>query len=525
MPSPSAHRFLGRRTFVLGAVAAVGGATAATLAGCTPQPAATDLTPSATTAPLTWDEFTAAVDGQVLRYADPGYDEARSVQNPRFDSARPEGILLAASVADVVAGLSFARAAGVPIALRSGGHSYPGWSAGGADGTDVPPSLVISTGTLDAISVDGETLTVGPGARLAAVYAALGEAGRAIGSGSCGTVGIGGITLGGGVGVLSRSFGLTADQLTAIEIVTADGRVVQADADIEPDLFWASRGGGGGLLGVVTSLTFATQPAPDVSSFSLAFPWDDAVTVIRRWQEWAPVADDRLWSTLKLLAGQRHPSGPAVTVSGTWTGPADELEALLDDFTDPLRFRFGVERTASDPVRRSYADAMLHYAGCASAEECTTAPGGALRRESESATSSIGSRALSRDEATLLVDGVAQAAGLPGLVEGGASLDALGGAVARIAGDATPVSFRGALYTVQYTAVFTDGADPIPFDRFVRGLRSTMTPAWGTGAYVNYADAAVEDPARDYFGANAERLAKVKRYADPNGVFDQPHFV
>jgi FAD/FMN-containing dehydrogenase len=514
-----------RRTLLIGTVATLGGGAVLALAGCAPESTDVAPSPSTTPTPSTWDQLADSVDGEVLRYADPGYDDARLVQNPRYDSAMPEGILLAGSVDDVVAGLAFARAADVPVALRSGGHSYTGWSAGGAEGTDVPPSLVVSTARLDAVNVTGETLTVGPGARLAAVYAALGEAGRAIGSGSCGTVGIGGITLGGGVGVLSRSFGLTADQLTEVEIVTADGRVVRADSETEPDLFWASRGGGGGSVGVVTSLTFRTQPAPEVSSFSLSFPWASALTVLGAWEQWAPTADDRLWSTLRMLTGERHPSGPSITVSGTWTGPAEELDALLDDFTGPLRRIYGVQRTASDPVRRSYADAMLFSAGCDTAEECVPEPDGVLRRESQSATSSIGTRALLIDEAAQLVAAVTAAAGTGGLVEGDASLHALGGAVGRVAADATPVPFRGALYTVQYTAVFADGADPAPFDELVRGLRSTMTPAWGSGAYVNYADAGVEDPARDYFGGNAERLQTIKKTADPDRVFAQPHFL
>jgi FAD/FMN-containing dehydrogenase len=522
---PASDAPIRRRTLLLGTVAALGGGAVLALAGCAPESTNVAPTPSSSPTPATWDQLADSVDGEVLRYADPGYDDARLVQNPRYDSARPEGILLAASVDDVVAGLAFARAAGVPVALRSGGHSYTGWSAGGAEGTDVPPSLVISTARLDAVSVTDETLTVEPGARLAAVYTALGEAGRAIGSGSCGTVGIGGITLGGGVGVLSRSFGFTADQLTEVEIVTADGRVLRADADTEPDLFWASRGGGGGAVGVVTSLTFRTQSAPEVSSFSLSFPWASAVTVLGAWEQWAPTADDRLWSTLKMLAGERHPSGPSITVSGTWTGPAEELDALLDDFTGPLRRIYGIRRTATDPVRRSYADAMLFYAGCTTAEECVPAPDGVLRRESQSATSSIGTRALPADEAARLVAAVTAAAGTQGLVEGGVSLDALGGAVGRVPADATPVPFRAALYTVQYTAVFADGADPAPFDGLVRGLRSTMTPAWGSGAYVNYADAEVEDPARDYFGGNAERLQAIKKAEDPDRVFAQPHFL
>lgn len=525
MPSPASGLPVRRRTLIVGGATAFGAGALLALVGCAPEDSAVAPTQTPTPTPLTWEQFAESVDGSVLRYADPGYDTARLVQNPRYDTARPDGILLAASVDDVVAGLAFARAAGVPVALRSGGHSYPGWSAGGADGTDVPSSLVIDTSGLDAATVSGESLTVGPGARLAAVYAALGEAGRAIGSGSCGTVGIGGITLGGGVGVLSRSFGLTSDQLTEVEIVTADGRVVRANADTESDIFWACRGGGGGSIGVVTSLTFTTRAAPEVSSFSFAFPWEDAVSVLGAWEEWAPAADDRLWSTLKMLGGGRHASGPSITVSGTWTGPAEELQPLLDEFTDPLVWRFGIRATSTDPVRRSYSDAMLHYAGCSTAEECTTGSGGVLTRVSASATSSIGSRALTVAEATQLVDAVTAAAAMAGLVEGGVALDALGGAVARVAADATPVPFRNALYTVQYTATFADGTDPAPFDAFVRGTRFSMIPAWGTSAYVNYADAAVEDPARDYFGANADRLAAIKKAVDPDRVFAQPHFI
>jgi hypothetical protein len=313
--------------------------------------------------------------------------------------------------------------------------------------------------------------------------------------------------------------------MTALELVTADGRVLTVDAETEPDLFWALRGGGGGSLGVVTSLTFATREAPDVSLFSMAFPWEDAATVLRGWQEWAPVADDRLWSTMKLLGGDRHPSGPAVTVSGTWIGPENELEDVLDEFLDPLRYRYGIIGSVNDPVRRSYGDAMLAEAGCATVEACTTAPGGSLERVSASATSSMAGRALTADEARRLVEAVDDGATLGGLIEGGVSLDALGGAVARVAPDATPFPFRSALYSVQYTATFADGTDPAPFDGLVRGLRSTMASAWGTGAYVNYADAAVDDPARDYFGGNADRLLAIKKSADPDRLFDQPAFI
>ena len=157
-----------------------------------------------------------------------------------------------------------------------------------------------------------------------------------------------------------RSFGLACDQLTELQLVTADGAVHTANPDSDPELFWASRGGGGGILGVVTSLTFATQPAPTVTEWTYHFPFAAAAAVIASWQKWAPTSDPRNWSTLKLLGGlAKHPSGPSLSVSGTWTGPASQLGAqlapLLAGLPAPL---------SHGSVTRSYHDSMMDYAGC-----------------------------------------------------------------------------------------------------------------------------------------------------------------
>jgi FAD/FMN-containing dehydrogenase len=231
-----------------------GGSPAPTPSGTQTSGASGTPTPSASapqtgSGPDSWDALAAASTGALLRSGARGWDAARVLENPRYDDADPQGILRVANADDVVAGLAFARNTRTPVALRSGGHSYTGWSAGGAAGTDVPRSLVISTAALDDVRVSGESVTIGPGAQLADVYAALAAAGRAIGAGSCPTVGIGGLTLGGGVGVLVRSFGLTSDQLTGATVVTADGTVHEVSASREPDLFWACRGGGGGTVG------------------------------------------------------------------------------------------------------------------------------------------------------------------------------------------------------------------------------------------------------------------------------------
>jgi FAD/FMN-containing dehydrogenase len=512
-----------RRTVLVGGAAAVGVGIAGFVAACagpTPSPSST----ASGADPRTWAELASATGGRLVRSGDAAWDTDRVLENPRFDDADPRGILRAASESDVLAGLAFARNTGTPVALRSGGHSYTGWSAGGAPGTNVPASLVISTADIDhvVVSSDGGTVRVGPGARLAAVYDTLAAHGRAIGAGSCPTVGVGGLTLGGGVGVLVRSLGLTCDQLEAVTIVTADGTVHDVDASStgsDADLFWACRGGGGGTVGVVTELTFRTVPAPPVLVFSLTFPWTAAASVVAAWQDWAPSADPRLWSTLKLLAGAAHPDGPVVSLTGTWTGPQHGADQSVDAFIA----RTGVTPLTHTATPQTYGDAMRALAGCSglTLAQCSTGPGGRLQRVPEAATSSIGRQTLTGPEIDTLVAEVGRAAAVDGLSEGGVSLDALGGAVGKPAPADTVFPWRDALWTAQYTAVFADGADPAPFDAYVRGFRSAMTPAWGDAAYANYLDATITDPAA-YFGDNTARLRRIVRRVDPKSRFAQP---
>lgn len=494
-------------------------ATGLSAAGCAPvEPKPTPTTPTPTrVGPADWESLAAAVT--LSRPGDSNYDVVRLTENPRYDGARPLGVLTAKSAGDVATGLAFASTHGVPIALRSGGHSYPGYSAGGAAGTGVNPSLVIDTrGMTEVVLAADNTVRIGAGASLAEVYDAIGSKGRAIAAGSCATVGITGLTLGGGVGVLVRAYGLTCDALTEVEIVTSDGSVHHASASSEPDLFWACRGGGGGHLGVVTALTFATQPAPHVTMFSLRWTFDSAAAVVKAWQNWAPGADPKLWSTLKLLNGAKY-SEPGVFLSGTWLGDPSGFAVQLD----PMITAAGPP-DSNRSSQHSYLDAMMSYAGCSSipVAECTTAPGGTLDRESFAATSHIANRPLDDAGVKSLIAQVIAAKAVPGIKEGGISMDALGGAVKKIASNATAFPHRSALATVQYTATFADGAAPAPLDDYVRGFRSALVPQWGEGAYVNYADAGLTDPSKSYFGANAPRLARIHAKYDGAGLFAQP---
>lgn len=446
---------------------------------------------------MPWAQLQRSVDGTLARPSSPSYDEVRLLQNPRYDDQRPLAVLSVASAADVATGIAFAQDHGLPLAVRSGGHSYPGWSGGGS-----PRALVLDCRPLSGVALDGTTATIGPGALLADVYDTLGGRDRAIAGGSCATVAIGGLTLGGGVGVLTRAMGLTCDAVTGMEVVTADGRVRTAGEDEEPDLFWALRGAGGGHLGVVTSFTFETVAAPTISTVYLQWPVAAARAVLRAWQEWAPGADERLWSTLKLLGGADHPDGPIVLLSGTWTGPAGGLDGQLAPF---------LRDVPAPDVRtthtRGYREQMAAFAGSG-------------EREAFAATSHVAYDALPDAGVDALLD-LVQEAQDSGLREAGISIDALGGRAGERAPDDTAFVHREALATVQYTATFPPG-DATTADAFVQDSRAAMTPHWGEHAYVNYADASIEDYRVAYYGDNAARLGDVSTAYDPDGFFRQP---
>ena len=502
-----------RHLLVLGAVGLVA-------AGCAPVAPIRTASPRPTpVGPPDWAALTGKITGTVARPGDASYNTVKLTENPRWDSAQPLAVVSAAGAADVAAALAFATKYRLPLALRSGGHSYPGYSAGGAPGTGIPPSLVIDTRGMNTITFAGDSVTIGAGASLAEVYNTLGSRNVAIAGGSCATVGIAGLTLGGGVGVLVRAYGLTIDSLTSVEIVTADGITRTASATENADLFWACRGGGGGHLGVVTALTFTTVPAPTVTMFSLSWPFASAAAVIAAWQAWAPGADPRLWSTLKLLNGPKYGSNPGLFVSGTWLGPAAQLNAQFAPF-------FAAAGAPASNLRgtHSYHDAMMSYAGCASIPiaQCTTAPGGSLTRESFAATSHIANAPLSAAGIQQVIAKVIAAKSVPGVREAGISMDALGGAVAKVAPTATAYPHRNGLASIQYTATFPDGTNPASLDAYVRGFRAAMVTYWGDGAYVNYSDSTLADPLASYFGPNAARLKRVRAKYDPRGAFTQP---
>lgn len=473
--------------------------------------------PVRTVAPPDWDALRAALRDGLVRPADPTYDAARVLYNTRFDGVRPQAIARCATADDVRECVRFARTYGVRLAVRSGGHSYGGWSTG--------PGLVIDVGRMSGIDVQNGRMTVGAGARLIDVYDAVAARGQGVPAGSCPTVGITGLTLGGGVGVMSRAWGLTCDDLVAAQVVTADGQVRECDATREPDLFWALRGGGGGSFGVVTSLTLRTHATGDIALGFLSWPWARAAAVIAGWQTWMARVPDPLWSTLHLEAGA---DGGSVSIHAVHTGSARDISAQLDGL---------VALTGAPSYResgtRTYRDVMLLEAGCLgrSVGQCHlqgTTPDGQLGRDTFIAKSVVASTALSSNATAALVDGVGSVIGRSDIGGAAVLLDSLGGAVARVAPADTAFVHRNAFAIAQLYGSWGAAAPATVVDAttaWLRQLHATVRPLVGPGAYVNYADADLTDWEDAYWGANYARLRQVKAKYDPDRLFDFPQAV
>ncbi|MFD9123422.1 FAD-binding oxidoreductase [Kitasatospora sp. NPDC059571] len=529
------------RRAVLGA-AALGAASAAGLAGCSgggagPQPSpqgsasgratpsrSTSVPPSAAPASpnaADWAGLAQDLDGQLIRPGDARYSAAGRLFQPQYDSLRPQGVAYPGNAADVAACLAFARRYGLPVAARSGGHSYAGWSSGSG--------LVIDVSRLAGVSGSAAGARVGAGARLIDVYTGLAAAGVTVPAGSCPTVGVAGLTLGGGIGVTGRAYGLTCDSLTGAEVVTADGRIRTVDASSEPDLFWALRGGGGGNFGIVTSFSFRTHPAADCSYAFLSWPWAKAAAVIGAWQAWAPAAPDALWADLHLLvwADGRTELGSTVV----HLGPKGELANLIDRLTvapAPPRLHEASYLATMQAMGgvSGYSQAAAHLAGSLPGQN----PAGRVPRESYAAKSDIFTRPLDDAGARALVAAIDRYPRTgPQGGNAGVAFDALGGAINRVGAADTAFVHRDGLFTAQYTANFpvgvTGGTDADRSWSWLDGVWTAMRPYASGQAYQNYVDPRLDGWEQAYYGANADRLRSVKRAYDPTGVFRFPQAV
>jgi FAD/FMN-containing dehydrogenase len=447
--------------------------------------------------------------GNVLTRGSAGYDRARLLYSPRFDSIRPEAIVFCETVGDVVHTIEWARRYGVHLVPRSGGHSYGGYST--------TTGVVLDVSRLNHVSVAGGRAVVGAGALLVDVYSALAAHGLMIPAGTCPSVGIAGLTLGGGHGYAVRKLGLTCDALVGLTIVTASGEVLRCDARRHPDLFWACRGGGGGNFGVVTSFTFRTTPVGEVATYVLEWPWQQARDVAAAWQSFAPGAPDELSLDLNLTATDVRTH---VTSAGQYLGSAADLRSALAPLLavgTPSRVQI---------TSRSFLEAVLHFAGCdrETVDRCRRAdkfPQGAVQRETWKAKSDYVKRPLPAAAIDTMLRAMEARQADPALGRGTILLDAYGGAIARVPKTATAFVHRDALFSAQYLAYWPAGnaARAAKNLAWMRDFYASLRPYMSGEAYVNYIDPELRGWQRAYYGSNYTRLRRVKRRYDPKNFF------
>jgi FAD binding domain/Berberine and berberine like len=454
-----------------------------------------------TTVEIAWRDLTAALEGEVVLPGSPRYDEVRRPQIPRFHDVRPQAVLLCRTPEDVVEALAFARRSTIEVAVRSGGHDFAGRSSG--------PGMVLDLTPMHSLEVSDGLAIVGPGFRLVDLYAALAQHEVTIPAGCGATVGIGGQALGGGLGLLGRSRGLTSDQLVAAEVVLADGRVVECDEQRHEDLFWALRGAGAHGLGVVTRLTLRTVAEPAASSFHLEWPYERASELIAAWQEWSPTGPDVLAASLLLTVGGEAGADPVVHLFGSMIGSEIETVALLDEFVSAA----GAIPTSSEYAHMRYGSLKSYLA--------ERGPGD---QEDEDGRPYMKSEFFRQPLAAVSVEALVELF-VRGRQPGEArKLDFMpwGGAYNRVPADATAFPHREELFLLEHSVVV-----PADFDAAAtEAARAWLSDSWqlvhpsgSGGVYANFPDTDLPDEERAYWGGNLERVRRVKEKYDPQGVF------
>ncbi|WP_128379815.1 FAD-binding oxidoreductase [Streptomyces cavernae] len=512
-----------RRAFVAGGVGALTVAATAACSGSGGKTGSARTTASNTALTVTGTKASAAglaalakdLDGPLIRPGDRSWTTARQLYNTRFDGLKPTAVAYVAHPDDIRTTLAYAKAHRIPVAIRNGGHSYAGWSSGNG-------RLIVDVSKLSRVRASGNEAVVGAGAKLIDVYRALAAKGVTIPAGSCPTVGVSGLVLGGGHGVVSRAYGLTCDSLTQATLITADGKQLVANAREHKDLFWALRGAGNGNFGVVTELRFRTHPAPQGVSAYLTWPWARAAAVLRAWQEWGPTQPDEIWSSCHLAKGAG--GTPTVSVAAFSLGTYRELQNAVDRLAD----RVGAPARSVSLKRRSYEESMEVYAGCSSFPtdaQCHlpgSTPGrdarGVLRRETYAARSDFFDRSISAAGIQTLLNQISAVRGGAGSIQ----LTALGGAVNRVDPTATAFVHRRSRMLAQYLASWRAGTSGSAAQTWLNSVHAAMARYASGAAYQNYTDPALRNWRSAYYGPAATRLTQVKKSYDPGRFFSYP---
>jgi len=443
-------------------------------------------------------ELAESLRGELILPLDPGYDEARTIWNGVHD-CRPAMIVRCAGVADVIRAVEFARSEQLSVAVRGGGHSIPGFST-------VDDGVVIDLGAMKGIQVDPQARTVRaePGLTWAEFDHETQAFGLAVTGGLVSSTGIAGFTLGGGLGHLVRKYGLAADNLIGADVVTADGRLIHASADENPELLWGLRGGGGNF-GVVTALEYQLHSVGQlVLGGPVFYPGEDAAKVLRFYREFTASAPDELSTFVALMTAPPAPFIPEawhgrklIGVISCYAGPVDAGAKIVE----PLR-------SIAEPV----ADLLgpIPYVALQQLVD-------PLWPKGTRAYMKAGYVRELDDHAIDALVAAHQGATSP---SSEIHLHQMGGAFARVPADSAAYAERQAPYVVNALA---SSHDDDPFDvhiEWARGLYEAIEPSLTGGAYINFLSAEGEQRVQSAYGPEKfARLQALKDEYDPTNLF------
>jgi FAD/FMN-containing dehydrogenase len=470
--------------------------------------------------PAAWELLRGSLRGDLVTPSDARYDRARVGYWAQFDGVMPSAVAFCATPADVAGCLAFCQDNGIPAVPRSGGHSLGGYST--SEGLVIDVSRMSQAHTIRTPGAgDGITAIVGPGARQVDSLTALWRDGVALPGGLCPTVSAGGFVTGGGFGWMTRRYGMACDHVVAAEVVLADGRVVRCSESVEPDLFWAVRGAGGGNFGVITEFEMLPRRIQTIVSYHLRWPLDAADAVIAAWQRWILEAPDELGSALSVILPD---GGPAtVDLAGGWLADRAELERHLDALVAAVSRPPMIRTMETD----SYFDAMMKVFGVAdttAAQRQWTGqnPDAVIPRQHFAVDRSVLLERAIPDTGIGEVLAALERDPRPGQVRL-LSFFALGGQANRVGRTASAYVHRDAQF---YLAFWVGLERDLPGDDPRRAAEAWADEGFavidrysGGEAYQNFIDPRLDNWRQAYYAENYARLAEVKRIYDPHGFF------
>lgn len=429
--------------------------------------------------------------GTVIYPDNPEYWQARMNWNP-FTNKFPIVFVFAERKEDVANAVKWARENNVPIRMRSGRHALA------RDFSQTNGGIVIDTSHMTGFRVDRKSLTatVQAGIRVGQLVRSLAEQGILAPFGDSSTVGIGGISTGGGITAIQRTAGLISDNILGATIVDANGEILHVSEDENPDLFWAIRGGGGGNFGIITSYTFKVRLAPpQVGIFQIIWPWEQLDEVVDAWQRWAPFVDVRLGTILEAFSK----TNGLLRSQGIFLGPEAELKKLIA----PLKDVGSPTRVFIDEV--TLLEAINFWA-----------PNEPLFDDQNTTWSSAWM------EQFLPEDGIDAIHSFLEKAKGSESnfffLNS-GGAMNDVDPRDTAFFWRNTKYYLEWDASWTEDDETARNIKLVEQTRAKLQP-YITGSYVNVPDLYIRNYGEEYYGNNFARLRKVKAKYDPENIFD-----